>query len=173
LEPARPPTDDALQAAAASRRLDDAFRSYLAERGTKPASLAQMTRLLSGVVALRLGADAVLDLWQRDDGAGGDRASARSELLGSTERIVGWYDALAVSIADGGPTPEPLARDPSADTRLVEALRGDLLDPDGRQGATAARMIWTSDYLDALRRLQVAVVGPQGSPVQARALSTS
>ena len=46
---------DAARAAAASRRLDDAFRTYLAERGTKPVPLADMAGLVTGVAGLRSG----------------------------------------------------------------------------------------------------------------------
>jgi hypothetical protein len=155
-----PPTREATRAAAASRRLDDAFRGYLSERGTKVASLAETTRLVNGVMGLRLAADAVLDLWQRDsDRDHGDRAAARDELLGNTAAVVGWYDELATSLVGLGATPEPLARDELADDRLVEALRPDLIDAQGGVTDTAARMIWTGDYLDALRRLQPVVTG--------------
>jgi hypothetical protein len=160
--PTRPPPDnDATDAAAAARRLDDAFRSYLAERGPKPVPLADVTSLVTGVAGLRLAADAVLDLWQRDDGrSGGDRSAARRELLGSTESIAGWYERFAASLAGGATVPEPLAPDRPADLRLVEAVRRDLQDKDGRAGAVAARIIWTVDHLDAARRLQTALVGP-------------
>jgi uncharacterized membrane protein YccC len=85
--PAPAPTDEAVRAAAAARRLDDTFRSYLAERGAKPLPLAEVTSLVTGVVGLRLAGDAVLDLW-RQDGSGdgdGDRTAARQELVASTE----------------------------------------------------------------------------------------
>jgi hypothetical protein len=59
------PADDAFRAAAAARRLDAAFRTYLAERGAKPIPLAEVTRLVTGVAGLRLAADAVLDLDRR------------------------------------------------------------------------------------------------------------
>ena len=80
--PARPePTGEAMRAAASSRRLDDTFRGYLAERGAKPVALAEVTSLVTGVAGLRLAADAVLELW-RDDGAraatGGGAARARA-----------------------------------------------------------------------------------------------
>jgi uncharacterized membrane protein YccC len=150
---ARQPLDESARAAAAARRLDDAYRSYLAERGTKPASLAEMTRLVNGVVSLRLAADAVLDLWRRDDDPTGTaRASARTELLSSTRRLVDWYDALAAGLTGAQPLPQPLARDELATARLVDALRQDLARTDGRTRDTAARMIWTGDYLDALRQ---------------------
>ena len=70
------PDADAARAAAAARRLDDTFRSFLAERGAKPVPLAEVTTLLGGAGGLRIAADAVLDLWQREDGSpGGDRGS--------------------------------------------------------------------------------------------------
>ena len=62
----RAPRALAQQAAAASRRLDDTFRGYLAERGAKQIPLAEVTALVTGVAGLRLAADAVLDLWSAD-----------------------------------------------------------------------------------------------------------
>jgi hypothetical protein len=108
---------------------------------------------VNGVVSLRLAADAVLDLWRRDgDPAGTARASARTELLSSTQRLVDWYDALAAGPTGAGPLPKPLTRDELATTRLLDARRQDLARTDGRTRGTAARMIWTGDYLDALRQ---------------------
>ncbi len=159
--PPTAPIDASVRAAAASRRLDDAFRTYLAERGAKPIPLAGVTNLVTGVGGLRLAGDAVLDLWRRDDGgAGGDRAAARRELLGTTEVVVGWYDDLAASLLQGSRAPTPLARDELADSGLVDALRRDLLSDDGRTTSTAVRMVWTGDYLDAVRRLQDTLVRP-------------
>jgi uncharacterized membrane protein YccC len=160
--PALPaPAGDAARAAAASRRLDDAFRTYLAERGAKRFPLADTAGLVTGVAGLRLEADAVLDLWRGDDGqAGGDAAAARQEILGTAERVTGWYDVLATIMITGGELPKPLAHDKAADGRLVRAVRRDLLGDDGRASATAVRMIWTGDHLDVVRRLQAAVISP-------------
>jgi hypothetical protein len=152
---------DATRAAAASRRLDDAFRTYLAERGTKQLPLADVAGLVTGVVGLRLEADAVLDLWRGDDDqAGADEATARQEILGTAERVTGWYDDLATIVITGGELPQPLAQDEAADGRLVRAVRRDLLGDDGRATATAVRMIWTGDHLDVVRRLQAAILSP-------------
>jgi uncharacterized membrane protein YccC len=159
--PTRPaPTAEAIQAAAAGRRLDDTFRTYLAERGPKRLPLAEATRLVTGVVGLRLAGDAVLDLWQRGDAADGDRAAARRELMRSTEQMTRWYDLFAASLTGGGPVPEPLAHDPRADERLLDAVDHDLLGEDGRATATAVRMVWTGDHLDAARRLQGLLAEP-------------
>ena len=165
------PTDAALRAVAASRRLDDAFRSYLAERGAKPVPLAEVSSLVTGVAALRLTADAVLDLWLRDPHvAEGDRATARAELLGTSGRIRGWYDELAAGLADGLAVPAPLAADEGAEDRFVEAVRHDLLGRDGSATATAVRMIWTGDHLDAVRRLQAGLVEPARAATDLSAL---
>ena len=152
---------DAARAAAASRRLDDAFRTYLAERGAKRFPLADAAGLVTGVAGLRLEADAVLDLWRGDHGqAGGDVAAARHEILGAADRVTGWYDSLATTMITGGELPRPLAHDTAADGRLVRAVRRDLPGDDGRASATAVRMIWTGDHLDVVRRLQAAIISP-------------
>jgi hypothetical protein len=169
--PVPAPVDEALRAAAAARRLDDTFRAYLAERGAKPVPLPEVAGLVTGVAGLRLAADAVLDLWQREDGqATGDRAGARAELVGSTETVRGWYDDLATSLVNRGPVRDPLPPDPTADGRLVEAVRTDLVLEDGRASATAVRLIWTGDHLDAARRLQASLVEPARAVTRQREL---
>jgi hypothetical protein len=174
--PFTPPLQDANRAAAASRRLDDAFRSFAFERGAKPLALAAMTRLLTGVGGVRLAADAVLDLWRREDGstagvsAGGDRTAAREQLLQSSELVKRWYDELAQSLLTGHVPPQPLPHDTRADGRLVDAVRHDLSEQDGRVSATAVRMIWTGEHLDAVRRLQQVIVdSAQAASAPARA----
>ncbi|SCE10450.1 hypothetical protein GA0115240_138566, partial [Streptomyces sp. DvalAA-14] len=152
------PVAEAGQAAAAARRLDDAFRSYLAERGAKPVPLAEMTTLVTGVVGLRLAADAVLALWER---AGAerraDRTAARGELLAGAEGVSQWFAALAASLEGDRPAPEPLPHDDAAERRLAETVRQDLETRGGENTAAAVRVIWTGDHLDAARRLQPAL----------------
>ncbi len=168
--PARePPTAEATQAAAASHRLDDTFRAYLAERGEKLIPLAEVTGLVTGVVGLRLAGDAVLDLWQRDAAMGEDRAGARLALLASTKLIVDWYDGFAASLTSPSAVPEPLRHEQLADGPLIEAVSHDLRRDDGLAGTTAARMIWTGDHLDAARRLQDTLVGPARAAAAQRA----
>jgi len=155
------PTEQSARAAAASRRMDDTFREYLAERGAKTVPLAEITRLVGGVVGLRLAADAVLDLWQRDDDPpAGDRSTARLELLQNMELVRDWYDEFAESLDGKHRIPPSLDRDADADGRLVRAVQHDLRDEDGKATATAVRMIWTGDHLDAVRRLQPTLVQP-------------
>ncbi|MFI0900895.1 FUSC family protein [Streptomyces sp. NPDC020983] len=154
--PAAAPVAAGRRAAAAARRLDDAFRSYLAERGPKPVPLAEMTALVTGVVGLRLAADAVLGLWQRagDPHSDAERAAARAELLSAADAVSAWYHGLAAGIRGSEPVPAPQPDDPGADARLAAAVRRDLRDEQGRATATAVRIVWTGDHLAAARRLQ-------------------
>ena len=155
------PEGEALSAAAAARRLDDTFRSYLAERGPKPLAMAEVATLLGGAGSLKLAADAVLELWRGEDGASrGERAPARRELLKTSEVVNGWYEDLATSLLGERPPPAPLDRDAAADGRLLEAVRHDLSAEHGESTATAVRLIWTGDHLDAARRLQRTVIDP-------------
>ena len=131
-----PADGEAMEAAAAARRLDDTFRGFLAERGEKRLPLADVTGLVSGVVGLRLAGDAVLDLWKADGAAG--RCSA--ELLTASDTLARWYTDFAASLANGGAVPAPLDALPAVD--------GDV------------RVIWTGDHLDAARRLQETLVEP-------------
>jgi hypothetical protein len=150
----------AADAAAASRRLDDAFRAFLGERGAKPLPLADVTGLVNGVVGLRLAGDAVIELWRRDGAPAGDRGEARGELLANAQRMTQWYDGFAASLLARAAPPEPLPPDVTATSRLVDAVRHDLRSNDGHATATGVRVIWTSDQLDAARRLQATLVAP-------------
>ena len=124
--------------------------------------LAEVTSLVTGAAALRLTADAVLDLWQRDEHlAEGDRTAARASLDATSAEIARWYDGLASSLTDGQQqVPAPLERDAAAEGRFVEAVRHDLVDADGHANATAVRMVWTGDHLDAMRRMQTTLAEP-------------
>ena len=168
--PSAAPHSDALRAAAASRRLDDTFRGYLTERGSKPVPLSEVTSLVNGVAGVRLAADAVLDLWDGDGAGGGDRAAVRVELLSAAENMTGWYDHFAAGLTGRELVPDPPAPDEVADGRLVDAVAHDLRDSDGQGTATGVKVIWTGDHLDAVRRLQEMLVAPARAAVAAHAL---
>lgn len=152
-----PPMEDGRQAAAAAHRLDDAFRTYLAERGAKPLALADMTALVTGVAGLRLAADAVLSLWQHASDASTplSRGHARLALLEAAARVTHWYLYLAASLEKGaGSPPAPLPPDQTVVTRLVGSILDELYTESGQATTTAVRVIWTGDHIKAARRLQ-------------------
>jgi uncharacterized membrane protein YccC len=158
-----------LAAAAAARRLDDAFRGYLAERGAKPLRLADVTTLVTGVAGLRLAADAVLELWNADTAThSSEREAARRELTAASERVASWYQRLGVALAGDGELPVALPQDEPADARLIAAVRHDL---GGEHVATAVRIVWTADHVEIARRLQGVLVGPAGAAAAQRSRS--
>jgi uncharacterized membrane protein YccC len=155
------PSEEDRRAGAAARRLDDAFRGFLAEHGTKHIPLADVTALITAVAVLRLTASAVLDLWRRDGASpAGNRTAARAEVLAAGTRLVGWYEQTALALAGASEVPDPLQHDQAADGRLIDAVRRDLDGRDAPSTATAVKMIWTADHLDAARRLQATLSGP-------------
>jgi hypothetical protein len=81
--------------------------------------------------------------------------------VSESTRILGdWYRELGRRLVGQRPLPDPLPGDAIADGHLIDAVRRDLRDESGKATPTAVRMIWTGDYLDAVRRLQPEIVGP-------------
>ena len=85
--------------------------------------------------------------------------------------MTGWYGNFAAALTGPHHVPEPLNHDELADQRLIDAVRHDLGGEDGQATATAVRMIWTGDHLDAARRLQDTLAGPAQTAVLQRALT--
>ena len=156
--PARTAAVDAAEASAASaRRLDDALRTFLADRGAKHVSLADVMTLVNGVTVLRLTAAAITDVWARAERPGlHPPAAARDDLLTAGRTLCAWYARAADALAGGGPMPTPLENDPGADARLADAVRP--LDRD-----LAVAVVWTADHIDVARRLQGEIAGPAGA----------
>jgi uncharacterized membrane protein YccC len=147
------PIQQSLRAAAASRRLDDTFRTYLAERGTKRLPLAQVTALVTGVAGVRLASDAIVDVWQGQHPVNGDLDGARQVLGLLAENLERWYSELGRDLLGRTDPPQPLAPDATLERRLAEAVARDAND-ESIGAATVIRIIWTADYLDVVRRLQ-------------------
>ena len=154
------PIPEASRAAAASRRLDDTFRTYLAEAGPKRMGLADVATIVDGASGLRLAADAIIDLWRDENEPTQSRVGAARELLARARAEDEWYRELADALLGEGEVPEPAATDPGADVRLRATVDHDLRAADGEATAAAVRVVWTGDHLDAVRRLEAVVAGP-------------
>ncbi|MFJ7198773.1 MULTISPECIES: FUSC family protein [unclassified Streptomyces] len=160
--PAPEPVEVRRQATASARRLDDAFRGYLAERGTKRLPLSDVATLVNTVAALRLTGDAVVDLWSH---AGyvphGARNMARPLILDDCDSVVAWFETSGRALAGLTAAPAHTGDGRVADVELWDALRRDLSGDAGQGAASAAvRVIWTADHLDTLRRLQTRILHP-------------
>jgi uncharacterized membrane protein YccC len=159
--PSLSPAKERTAAAAASRRLDDALRTYLAERNSKPFPLPEVTALLTGVANLRQTGDAVISLWESDDARpNGDQSSARDELSYEVTILRRWYERLGAALVGEATVPVAALKSETSDRHVIEAVRDDLRSADGPAAATAVRLIWTRDYLEATRRDQRTLVEP-------------
>ncbi|MCU1526368.1 MAG: hypothetical protein JWP75_131 [Frondihabitans sp.] len=138
----------------AARRLDDAFRQFIAERGTKPVALSEISGLVLTAASIRRTADAICDLWQGHHDVGRNRRQGRQDILALGSGITDWYDDAAEALDAGEPVSAPAPNDERLVAQLAQTLRRDLTDPDGLASLTAVQMIWTANYLETLRRLQ-------------------
>jgi uncharacterized membrane protein YccC len=149
------PHEELSHAARAARRLDDTFRTYIAERGAKPYPVAVVTSTVAGVAILRQCADAIVDLWSRaSNEPTGDRSAAKNELTATTRAIAQWYETYGAAMIGQGSVPEPMPEDATAYQRLIDALQHDLREEENESLATAVRIIWTSKHVDSARALQ-------------------
>jgi uncharacterized membrane protein YccC len=176
---------------AAGRRLDDALRQYLAERGAKNVHLSDLTPIVNGATRLRLAGEAIgrMPLPPRED-PGGHALTASSGLIQDQAWAVsGWYAAVADAIDPRRPVrtpPPPRPADRTAE--LLAALRRDLGAGTLHDGDTehAKRLLWTALYLQDLRRLEAQLephlaalpgISPQqprtGEPARAGAAPTT
>jgi hypothetical protein len=89
----------------------------------------------------------------------GTLASQNAWLAAATMALVG-LGVLFAGVVSSVATSLTLDHDPAGEDQLIEALRRDLVDDEGRANASAIRMIWTGDHLDGARRLQATLVGP-------------
>ena len=104
--------------------------------------------------------------------AEGDRSAARAELLADRAVASGAGTSdLATSLADRRGARPARRTTTVADARFVDAVRHDLRGRDGNATATAVRMIWTGDHLDAARGMQALLREPAHTAAEADALS--
>jgi uncharacterized membrane protein YccC len=150
-------SDDRERASAASRRLDDAFRTYLSERGAKPVPLSNIATLVSGVSTLHFSADAVADLWERHANDEQGWREARERLNDASTSIVEWYDEFATRF-EGENSSKDLSPQVSNDSEVIRAVREQLTRTRDPDLAEAVRILWTADYLVATQRLEASVI---------------
>lgn len=147
----------------AARRLDDALRQFLAERGAKNISPADLASVVLAVGAVRRSADAICELWARNESPSeGDRAAAHAELHRTQHDIVAWYEQVASALTGSTPAPGPTPPSDATAARLLRAVADDLEAGDPQRASAAIKLIWTHDHLEIVRRLESVVLEPLG-----------
>jgi hypothetical protein len=143
---------------ATGRRLDDALRQYLAERGAKTVPLRELTAAANGATRLRLAGEAIALMRAADDPDPEPCAgftTARELVCEQAASLRDWYGAFADGLDPrhpGGVPAEP--RTDGLVDDVMRALRHDFdAIPETRPGATEQlrRLFLTSLYLQDLR----------------------
>ena len=158
----RPPaggsTDLRDDAVATGKRLDDAFRQFLTERGAKAVPLPTVTHLVTGCSRVRLVAQTVsslLPVGPDDDGALVEVDVASVALAGAYRSAAGWCDAFAGSLTHGAATPPAVPTSgPDLGPVLLEAF--DEARRAGRKDGVvdSLRLLWLGERLDEIRSLE-------------------
>jgi uncharacterized membrane protein YccC len=154
------PTSELRDTLAAGRRLDDALRQYLAERGAKTVPLSALTAAANGATRLRLAGEAIEGLRLVDHGytVVPDHLTTSTTLVRREATSVrDWYTAVVDALDPHRPgTPPPPACDAETVEDVLTVLRTDLIADVAAGGDTehAKSLLWASLYLQDMRVLE-------------------
>jgi uncharacterized membrane protein YccC len=151
-------------ALAAARRLDDAYRQYLAERGAKSVPQPVVTRLLTGTARVRLTASTLDGLPDLAVPGGPlplpEVTAARATVVAECTTVEAWFDRFAASLGARSPSVPAL---PAASGRLDPELVAawDAARSAGRRDGVIAvlRLLWVEERMEDLRHLQADLAG--------------
>lgn len=138
--------------------MDDAFRQYVAERGSSPLDIGTLARAVSGAIRLRLTAESLDRIRPATAGAGaGPEAGARL-LEADLAEVHRWYAAAAEALVGLIRVPDPA--EPVVDR--TEMLRACLSGGEG----TGLQLAWAGEYVEELRQLEARIAGPIAAVVK-------
>ena len=140
-------------ASAAVHRLDDAFRQYLAERHAGRANLENVGGLVAGAARLRRAAQTLSALGSTKDGDAG-LARCGENLNDEIQALRSWYITLGDSFVHSTEIPPPHVRDSQGRKRLLDCVRVAVAGGDRTKVPSALNLLWVSQYLDNLWRLE-------------------
>src|SRR5439155_4131975 len=150
---------------AAVHRLDDAFRQYLAERSATEMNVEDVAALVGGAARVRRAAQSLASLGrmtnhdQRLEGCG-------ENLDREIHALQSWYVTLGYTLVNDRPLPPPHIRDAEGARRLLACVSDAARDGDERTVRAALVLLWASQHLENLWRLE-AHLGERGRKPQA------
>ena len=138
---------------AATHRLDDAFRLYLAERSASDLKVEEVAAFVGGASRVRRAGQSL--------GALGQMANPTTRLQRCGENLDrelhalhAWFVALGYAIVNRGAVPPPHIRDDEGRSRLLECVRDAARTGDDGAARAALVLLWTSQHIDNLWRLE-------------------
>ncbi len=156
------PAEQAARAAGvAVRRLDDAFRQYLAEGSAKRVNMDSVATLVGGARRVQRTGRSLRALIHMTDGSALGEQCARS-LDGELERVHDWYTSLGDAVLGAIPPPEQHRRDVRGRRHVLECAREAVSSEDDARIHAALGLMWASQYLENLWRLEAHLARPAG-----------
>ena len=140
-------------AAAAVHQLDDAFRQFLAERSAGRMNLEGLGALVAGAARVRRAAQSLSALGRLTDREAG-LTRCGENLEGEIHALRSWYVTLGDSFIHSTAIPPPHLRDTQGRRRLLDCVRAAVADGGGTQVRSALVLLWASQHLDDLWRLE-------------------
>jgi len=138
---------------AATHRLDDAFRLYLAERSAGDLRVEEVAAFVGGASRVRRTGQSLDALGQMAHPA--TRLQRCGENLDrELHALQSWYVALGYAIVNRGAVPPPHIRDDEGRRRLLLCVRDALRTGDDEAARAALVLLWTSQHIDNLWRLE-------------------
>ncbi len=169
------PDGSAAVAGAAGRRLDDALRQYLAERGAKSVPLESVAALANGAGRLRLAGRAIGALRSAAPAAtvvpaGDPRLTDPATVLDRrAQQVTEWYTALADAFGAHGTRPVPAVDADRGESFLDVVLPAVTGCGDDERAARAERLLWSGQYLGDVDRVRGDLAEPAGQVFAAQA----
>jgi uncharacterized membrane protein YgaE (UPF0421/DUF939 family) len=139
--------------AQAVHQLDDAFRQHLADRSATKMDVESMATLVAGAARLRRAGQSLSALRGIVEGNGG-LAQCGENLDGEVNALRAWYVTLGDSFVHASPVPPPHVRDAEGKRRLLDCVREAVAGSDESKRRPALVLLWTSQHLDNLWRLE-------------------
>ncbi len=137
----------------AVHRLDDAFRQYLAERSATEFNIEDVAGLVGGASRVRRAGQSLETIGRMADG------NVRLDDCGRNldrelHAFQAWFVSLGYALVNVHPVPPPHIRDADGRARLLDCVREAARSHDKATIHGALRLLWASQHLDNLWRLE-------------------
>ena len=165
---------DAARAARAAdaslHRLEDAFRQYLTDRSATAYNVEDVAALVGGAARVRRAAQSLAALGRMAARNARVEHCARN-LDADLEALRAWYTSLGDALVEQRRVPPANARDTEGGNRLLACVREAARDRDKATVDAALVLLWSSQHVENLRRLE-AHLGERANAARAAAAAT-
>jgi uncharacterized membrane protein YccC len=150
---------------AESLRLDDALRQYLGERSPKRMNMDSVATLVAGARRVQRTAVSVVALCRFAGGFALGEGCARS-LDREVMALQSWYTSLGNGLVAANAPPPQHEPDSTGRKRVLECARMAVAGGDGSSVRAGLSLLWASQHLDNLWRLEAHLAPPAAEASQ-------